>query len=136
MIRTWKGVGESVLGMEKEDQWSLTITCQWWYIPVIFRFFHSFKSKIFMPNAQPQAFGSKFSEIFRLEKLRYLSNLWKLSLHFSTAPFTNPCRSMDQRGVRSFWTTIWSDSRPALGKLQEGRTFDDSTWTNILGSCI
>ena len=135
MIRTWKGVGSMDWAWRKKTNEALPYLAID-DILVIFRFFHSFKSKIFMPNVQPQAFGSKFSEIFRLEKLRYLSNLWKLSLHFSTAPFTNPCRSMDQRGVRSFWTPISSYSCPALGKLQEGRTLGDSTWKNILGSRI
>lgn len=92
----------------------LTSFCHVWYTSVMFCLFHSSKSNIFIPYAQPQARGSKFFDMSSFEKLRYLSKRWKLSPQVSTAPFTFPFRSRDQRPVRSFCTTMSSSKNSTL----------------------
>lgn len=118
-------------GNMKEDRWDqiherkrfkiskliiekLTSFCHVWYTSVMFCLFHSSKSNIFIPYAQPQARGSKFFDMSSFEKLRYLSKRWKLSPQVSTAPFTFPFRSRDQRPVRSFCTTMSSSKNSTL----------------------
>ncbi|BAT06064.1 Os08g0496150 [Oryza sativa Japonica Group] len=69
---------------------------------------------MFMPYAQPHARRSKFLAIRGFEKLRYLSNLWKVSPQVWIAPLTLPLRSIDQSALRSCWTTISSSRNKTL----------------------